>query len=95
MAGGNIYWYAPGAQLHLQVIGVTGGGEMCFNGTSTYQPIKCKGTLRAHGTKPLEFWRGKVVLERHTKNQSPPDLTRTRLYLWQTRAVQPSQSFFY
>ena len=25
----NLYWCAPGAQLHLQVTGVTGEGGMC------------------------------------------------------------------
>ena len=38
------YWCAPGAQPHLQVPGVTGGGEMCFNGASMGHPLKCERT---------------------------------------------------
>ena len=39
----DTYWFAPGAQPHLQVPGVTGEGELCLNGASTGHPLKCKG----------------------------------------------------
>ena len=42
--GFSDYWCAPGVQSHLHVLGVTRGGELCFNGASAGHPLKCEGT---------------------------------------------------
>ena len=71
----TIYWFAPGAQSYLHVPGVTGGGELCFNGAFVGNPLKClESELIPQGTKLLELRGGQVGSEKQkTKNKNKKD----------------------